>query len=88
MCTETDKLSNGNLIMSTDMSKEDEIQILSLRQIEIGLKDKKLYSVSDATELSYPTLKKLADGVKGNYTLDTLQKVSKYLSGKSDKIEN
>lgn len=53
--------------------------ILSLEQIEHGLKDKRLYRVSDETHISYPTLQKLAQGVKGNYTLHTLAAVSQYI---------
>jgi len=54
-------------------------QLLSLTDIQNGLGDKKLYVVSRATGLSYPTLKKLADGEPGNYTMGTLRKVSEYI---------
>lgn len=55
--------------------------ILTLLQIKDGLKDKRLYIVAKSTGLSYPTLKKLADGEDANYTRETLQKVSQYISG-------
>ena len=54
--------------------------ILSLEQIKIGLKDKRLYKVADETNISYPTLAKLAKGIEGNYTLHTLYAVSEYIN--------
>ena len=53
--------------------------IMSLKEMQERLKDKKLYIVADKTGLSYPTLKKIADGKKGNYTYNTLIKLTKYL---------
>jgi hypothetical protein len=55
-------------------------QILPLDAIRKGLKDKRLYAVSEATEISYPTLKKLADGVESNYTISTLRAVTRYIN--------
>ena len=55
-------------------------KILSLRQIKEGLKDKRLYVIAKVTGLTYPTLKKLADGKDSNCTMKTLQKVSSYLT--------
>lgn len=53
--------------------------VLPLEKIKEGLKDKRLYKVSQATGLSYPTLKKLANGDEANYTVETLKAVSKYI---------
>lgn len=58
------------------MSNEE---ILSLEKIELLLKDKRLYVISKATGLSFPTLKKLADGKKDNFTYKTIKIVSDYL---------
>ncbi len=53
--------------------------IMNLKQIQEGLKDRRLYAVKQATGISYPTLKKLSDGVVSNYTIGTLSVVSKYI---------
>jgi DNA-binding Xre family transcriptional regulator len=53
--------------------------LLSLEKIQKLLKDMKLYNVSKATGLSFPTLKKLADGKKENHTYNTIKAVSDYL---------
>jgi DNA-binding Xre family transcriptional regulator len=58
------------------MSKKE---LLSLEKIQLLLKDKRLYIVSKATGLSFPTLKKLADGKKENYTYNTIKAISDYL---------
>jgi DNA-binding Xre family transcriptional regulator len=58
------------------MSTDD---LMSLEEIQALLKDKKLYVIAEATGLTYPTLKKLADGKKANYTYGTLLKVTNYL---------
>ncbi|RTL03533.1 hypothetical protein EKK58_12760 [Candidatus Dependentiae bacterium] len=55
--------------------------ILSLKQIQQGLKDKRLSVVAERTGLSYPTLKSLSDGKDQNYTTETLKTVSNYLTG-------
>lgn len=57
-------------------------KILSLTEIRRLLQDRKLYVIADKTGLSYPTLKKLADGIDANYTLSTLEAVSEYLTNK------
>ena len=57
----------------------DNIPILTLREIKEFLKDKKLPLICDATGLTFPTVKKLYDGKKTNYELETLQKISKYI---------
>ena len=58
------------------MSNEE---LLSLEDIKLLLKDKRLYVVSKATGLSFPTLKKMADGKKENFTYKTIKAVSDYL---------
>jgi|DEB0MinimDraft_4_1074332.scaffolds.fasta_scaffold13579_9 DNA-binding Xre family transcriptional regulator len=58
--------------------------LLSLQEIQDLLQDKKLYVITKATGLSYPTLKKLADGKPENYTSRTLSKVSDYLKPKKN----
>jgi hypothetical protein len=58
------------------MSNEE---LLSLEDIQLLLKDKRLYVVSKATGLSFPTLKKMADGKKENFTYKTIKAVSDYL---------
>ncbi len=52
--------------------------MLSLEQIKTKLQDRKLYYIAQQINVSYPTLKKLADGQEDNYTLDTIRKVSEY----------
>ena len=59
------------------MSKEE---LMSLEEIREKLQDKRLYIVAKLTELSYPTVKKLADGKPENYTYNTIFKLSKYLN--------
>lgn len=62
------------------------IDILDLEQIKRALEDRRLSKVAKATGLSYPTLKKLAEGEKTNYTLDTLRAISKYIRNTSFKV--
>lgn len=54
--------------------------MLNLEQIKLHLVDKRLYKVAEITGLSYPTLKKMADGEDANYTMATIKAVSKYIS--------
>lgn len=54
-------------------------QLLPLEEISKRLQNMRLHKISDEVGLSYPTLKKLADGEQANYTSDTLNKVSAYL---------
>ena len=54
-------------------------ELLTLEEIQKQLQDKRLYVVAKTTKLSYPTIKKLADGKPDNYTYSTISKVSKYL---------
>ena len=54
-------------------------ELLSLEDIKRLLKDKRLYVVSNATGLSFPTLKKMADGKKENFTYKTIKAISDYL---------
>lgn len=58
------------------MAKEE---LMSLEEIQKQLQDKRLYVVARVTKLSYPTIKKLADGKPENYTYNTISKVTKYL---------
>jgi len=55
--------------------------LMSLDEIKEGLKGKRLHSVAKEIGISYPTLKKLHDGVAANFTLDTVTRVSNYLQG-------
>lgn len=55
-------------------------EILSIEQIKKGLKDRRLYVVAKRTGLSYPTIKKLADGGSFNCNIKTLIAVSNYLN--------
>jgi hypothetical protein len=55
-------------------------RILTLEEIAEGLKDKKLHVVAAATGLSFPTLKRLAEGNNNNCTMSTVMAVSKYLT--------
>ena len=57
-------------------------EIMTLQQIQDALKDRRLYVVAKETGLTYPTIKKMADGKELNYTLNTIKAVSKYLSDK------
>lgn len=59
--------------------------ILGLKEIKEGLKDKKLYVVSKAIGVSYPTLNKLLNNESHNFTIGTIRKVSDYLLGLSKK---
>ena len=54
--------------------------ILPLDLIRKCLNHKRLYAVSESTNISYPTLKKLLDGVERNYTTGTLRAASKYIA--------
>ena len=55
-------------------------ELLSLKEIQKQLQDKRLYVIARETKLSYPTIKKLADGKPDNYTYNTISKVSNYLT--------
>lgn len=61
------------------MNKSDLYSLLTLEEIKEALVDKRLYKVAEATGLSYPTLKKMADGEQANYTLATIHAVSLYI---------
>lgn len=65
-----------NFNLKLTMAKEE---LMTLEEIQKQLQDKRLYVVARATKLSYPTIKKLADGKPENYTYNTISKVSKYL---------
>lgn len=57
-------------------------ELMSLEEIQKQLQDKRLYVVAKATKLSYPTIRKLAEGKPENFTYKTIYKVSKYLNPK------
>ncbi len=61
---------------------------LSLEEIKNLLADKRLYVIARKTGLSYPTIKKLADGKVENYTYKTLLLVNKYLKPEVDDSTN
>jgi len=54
-------------------------EILSLKEIQENLKDKRLYIVAKKIGLSYPTLKRLVKGNSQNYNYKTLKLVSDYI---------
>ena len=53
--------------------------LMSLDEMKEALKKFKLYVVAKHTNISYPTIKKIADGKDENYTLKILTKLSNYL---------
>lgn len=59
---------------------QEDTFIMAIKEIEKGLTDRSLGKVKKATGLSYPTLKRLADGEMANYTIRTLITVSNYLN--------
>lgn len=54
----------------------------TLKIIKDGLQDRRLYAVSKATGLSYPTLERLLKGDNPNPTLNTVRVVMGYLNKK------
>jgi len=61
--------------------------ILTLNEIKFRLRDRRLLVISELTEISYPILKRLADGEHDNYHLKTLITISEYLQSKTE-IDN
>jgi len=61
-------------------------ELLTLEDISKKLKDRKLYVVSEATGLSFPTLKKLVNGETNKYNYSTLKSISDYF--KDEKVSN
>ena len=61
--------------------------VLTLGEIEYRLRDRRLQVVSALTEISYPILKRLAEGEHDNYHLKTLVTISEYLQSKTE-IDN
>ena len=55
-------------------------KLLTSEQIVKGLKHKRLYVVAERTGLSYPTVRKLADGDDENYTMKTVKRISDYIT--------
>jgi len=68
-----------NIIFRYKGAKMYDKEILSFDLIQQGLKDKRLHQVGKEIGLTYPTLKRLADGVRANYTVGTLTIVSNYI---------
>ena len=60
--------------------------VLSIKEIKDYLEDKKLKVISAKTGLSYPTLRNLAIGKRQNYTLGTLETISKYIINRETNI--
>lgn len=58
-------------------------EFLTVEQIQDYLSDKRLYVVSANCGLSYPTLKRLADGDNGDYSTKTLRIISDYINGEN-----
>tara|TARA_Y100000310_G_scaffold340391_1_gene435962 strand:+ start:563 stop:763 length:201 start_codon:yes stop_codon:yes gene_type:complete len=56
---------------------------LTLAEISEALKDRRLHVIAKRTGLSYPTLKRLSDGIDTNYNLDTLRTITAYLKDDS-----
>ena len=54
------------------------MKILTLEEISHKLQDRRLYTIAEKTGLSFPTLKRLAEGKTKNYTLNTLVTISNY----------
>lgn len=53
-----------------------------LENIKSKLKDRRLSIVSEETNISYPTLKSLADGKNVDYKMTTIGTISNYLEKK------
>lgn len=53
---------------------------MSPKEIKERLKDRRLRVVAKETAVSYPTLKKLADGADVDYSTKTLKAVTAYLT--------
>lgn len=58
--------------------------LLTLEEIKILLEDKRLYVVAKKTGLTYPTIKKFADGKAENCAYVSLIKINKYLKPYAD----
>ena len=67
-----------NIINNTITLKE--LRASKLKEMKEQLKDRRLYIVAEVTGLSYPTIKKIADGVQGKYDENTIDKLSDYLN--------
>lgn len=70
--------------MQEHLQEQKELPLMTLAQIEAKLKSRRLYFVARETGLSYPTLKKMADGENANFTMATLRAISDYLREESD----
>jgi hypothetical protein len=54
-------------------------QLLTVDEIRDALKDRRISVVADATGLTYPTIKRLADGLDVDFSMKTIQKISDYI---------
>ena len=54
--------------------------LLNLEQLRNNLQDKRLYVIAEKTNLTYPTLKGLADGTNNNPSYETVMVLSKYFA--------
>lgn len=71
-----DQISTGRISTGTQFES-----FMSIDSIQHALQDRKLYVVSERTRISYPTLKRLREGLPCNYTVNTLRKITEYLRG-------
>tara|TARA_Y100000289_G_C3816525_1_gene96467 strand:+ start:297 stop:515 length:219 start_codon:yes stop_codon:yes gene_type:complete len=69
-----------------ETSQEKKTAPLSLEQIQKGLEDRRLHTIKQKIGVSYPTLRKLADGKNSNPTTKTLEIVSEYLRNSAKDI--
>jgi DNA-binding phage protein len=56
------------------------VRVLTLEQIRAGLADRKLKVVAKETGLHYHTLLRIAQDEDTNPTIDTVQRISEYLT--------
>lgn len=57
-------------------------ELMSLDEIKWRLKDVRLYAVAEETGLSYPTIKKMADGNSDAFALSSIKVISEYLGNR------
>lgn len=72
-----------NLLFNYLMEK-----LLTLEQLKFMLSDKKLHVVAKSTGLSYPTIKRLADGKCDRFNLKTITALSDYFVNQARTILN
>ncbi len=62
------------------------LNILSIPEIAKYLKGKQLYIIAKETGISYPTLAKFFNKKQHNFTLDTLLKMTDYISNEQKPV--